>query len=163
MSGVAKSAKEAPNRRRMEFPIPGNERGIVIVRNILHREDPRESAASSRLALIVFRTAVITINATGKYVRVSLIQVPIKPYMEKSVIPKALSNIPFGPRAKVREILLVKGGEMRGRIVTAPNSALKNAGRGVLVTANAKIYPSTVPVTATAVARVRELMRALML
>ena len=54
-------------------------------------------------------------------------------------MPKAFNNIPFGPRAKVREILLVKGGEMRGRMVTAPNSALKKPGRGVLVTAKANM------------------------
>ena len=77
--------------------------------------------------------------------------------MEKFVIPKALSNMPFGPKASVREMLLVKGGDISGRIVTAANKPLKKGGREVLVTAKAKIYPRTVPVTATAVARIREL------
>lgn len=66
IKGVAKSAREAPNRSKIELPIPGRERGMVMVRNILQREEPKESAASSRFALIVLRTAVMTIKATGK-------------------------------------------------------------------------------------------------
>ena len=45
--------------------------------------------------------------------------------------------MPLGPRERVRAILLVKGGEMRGRMVTAPRSHLTQEGRAILVTAKA--------------------------
>ena len=66
ISGVAKSARLAPNNNRIELTIAGSESGIVNVRNILQREAPNERAASSSVALIVLSTAVMTMNATGK-------------------------------------------------------------------------------------------------
>ncbi|MPN12438.1 hypothetical protein SDC9_159756 [bioreactor metagenome] len=71
--------------------------------------------------------------------------------------------MPFGPKASVREMLLVNGGEISGSMVTAPNRAFSILGRLVRVTARANRYPRKVPVMLTAVARIKLPYSALML
>ncbi|MPN42632.1 hypothetical protein SDC9_190189 [bioreactor metagenome] len=45
--------------------------------------------------------------------------------------------MPFGPSESVSAMLLVKGGEISGNVVTAPSVHLSHAGSGRRVTANA--------------------------
>lgn len=52
-------------------------------------------------------------------------------------MPKNFRRMPLGPRERVRAMLLVKGGEMRGSVVTAPRNHFSQEGRGILVTAKA--------------------------
>ena len=111
------------------------------------------------MALIVSRTAVITMNATGKYVRVSLIHTPKNPYSGKFFIPNIFNKYPFGPRISVNEIEDVNGGEIKGSITKKLMIALPHFGIRVRVTSSANIYPKRVPVIATAVATTREFKR----
>jgi len=71
--------------------------------------------------------------------------------------------MPFGPKARVREMLLVKGGEMRGSMVTALTNHFSHLGQEVRVTARAKRYPRVVPARLTVVARMRLPYNALIL
>lgn len=57
--------------------------------------------------------------------------------------------MPLGPNNRVRAILLVKGGEMRGRIVIALKANLSHVGKFKRVVTKAKIKPSAVPATPT--------------
>ena len=43
-------------------------------------------------------------------------------------MPKSVRIMPFGPRRSVNAMLLVKGGEMRGRIVMPLTAILSHAG-----------------------------------
>lgn len=161
INGVAKSARDELNNNKIEFPIAGIESGKVIVFNTLLFDAPKDIAASSKDAFIVFRTADITIKATGKYVKDSLSHVPRKPYMLRFSIPKNLNNIPLGPKARVNEILLVKGGDINGNKVMALIKIFNTFGTDVLVTIKANKYPKIVPLTLTLIARIRELNKAL--
>ncbi len=58
--------------------------GNVTVRKVPHGVLPMLMAASSKLGSMALSTAVRVKNATGKYVRVSAIHVPQKPYILKS-------------------------------------------------------------------------------
>ena len=64
--------------------------------------------------------------------------------------PKNCSRIPLGPKESVSAMLLVKGGEIRGRIVTPPITSFSHPGFARRVTAKAKIKPRTVPAAPTA-------------
>jgi len=55
--------------------------------------------------------------------------------------------MPLGPSESVSAILLVKGGEISGKSVTALTAAHSHLGSESRVTAKAKIKPSTVPAT----------------
>ena len=57
--------------------------------------------------------------------------------------------MPLGPKSKVKAILLVKGGEISGRMVMALMSNLSQVGRFIRVVTKAKIKPSAVPATPT--------------
>ena len=64
-------------------------------------------------------------------------------------MPKSVRIMPLGPKRSVSAILLVKGGEIRGRIVIALMMNFTQAGMRRRVTAKAKIKPRTVPVRPT--------------
>jgi hypothetical protein len=124
---------------------------------------PMLIAASSKLGSIALSTAARVKKATGKYVSVSAIHVPKNPYMLKSGMPKKFNSSPFGPSTRVRAILLVKGGETKGRTTTAPINHLIKTGKESLVSAKAKMKPTRVPPAATEVAKIRLLKKALRL
>ena len=68
--------------------------------------------------------------------------------------------MPLGPSESVSAMLLVKGGEISGRIVTAATNQRRGAGRCILVTARAKTKPRKVPIAATVTASQMLFMRA---
>ena len=53
-------------------------------------------------------------------------------------MPNNFNKVPFGPSASVKEMLLVNGGEMSGKIVIALIIVLNDLGRFVLFTTSAK-------------------------
>ena len=57
--------------------------------------------------------------------------------------------MPLGPSKRVKAILLVKGGEIRGRMVMALNANLSQVGRFKRVFTKAKTKPNAVPATPT--------------
>ena len=57
--------------------------------------------------------------------------------------------MPLGPSNKVSAILLVNGGEISGRIVSALMPNLSQVGRFMRVVTNAKMNPKTVPAAPT--------------
>jgi hypothetical protein len=76
-------------------------------------------------------------------------------------MPRSLRSVPLGPSARVREILLVKGGEINGSNVTIEISTFIAFGTVVLVMIRANKYPMKVPLTETAIANIRESNKAL--
>ena len=52
-------------------------------------------------------------------------------------MPSSFSRMPLGPSERVSAILLVKGGEIRGSVVTAPRNHFSQRGIGIRVTAKA--------------------------